>query len=108
MRGCPCPVACGDGLNRFQDGVVEDDILKDMKSLKALSTPQLTALVSMSLDFLTSTDGAYVRGGRRHACMHAPRGARAVRTRRRVMLAGMEWLWLWLLSVLCWCGMLCF
>jgi len=52
---------------------VEDDILKDMKSLKALSTPQLTALVSMSLDFLTSTDGAYVRGVRRRACMHAPR-----------------------------------
>jgi hypothetical protein len=49
---------------------VEDDILKDMKSLKALSTPQLTALVSMSLDFLTSTDGAYVRGVRRRTCMY--------------------------------------
>jgi hypothetical protein len=52
---------------------VEDDILKDMKSLKALSTPQLTALVSMSLDFLTSTDGAYVRGVRRRTCMYTPK-----------------------------------
>lgn len=43
---------------RFQDGVVEEDILKDLKSLKALSAKQLHDLVSMSLDFLTSTDAS--------------------------------------------------
>mmetsp|Transcript_2506 Transcript_2506/g.3993 ORF Transcript_2506/g.3993 Transcript_2506/m.3993 type:complete len:242 (+) Transcript_2506:21-746(+) len=43
---------------RFQDGVVEDDIMKDMKSLKALSEKQLNDLVSMSLEFLTSTDAS--------------------------------------------------
>ena len=32
-------------------------MIKDMKSLKALSTPQLTAIVSMSLHFLTTSDG---------------------------------------------------
>ena len=52
-------LTCLEHAARFQDGVVEDDVLKDMKALKALSTSQLTALVSMSLDFLTSTDGAY-------------------------------------------------
>lgn len=43
---------------RFQDGVVEDDIMKDIKSLKALSTAQLNQLVSICLDFLTSTDAS--------------------------------------------------
>jgi len=37
--------------------MVEDDIMKDMTSLKALSEKQLNDLVSMSLEFLTSTDG---------------------------------------------------
>ena len=45
---------------RFQDGVVEDDIIKDMKSLKSLNVSQLTELVSMSLDFLTLSDGTVI------------------------------------------------
>ena len=32
-------------------------MIKDMKSLKALSAQQLKAIVSMSLHFLTSSDG---------------------------------------------------
>ena len=51
------PIKAASSGFRFQDGVVEDDMVKDLKSLKALSAPQLKAMVSMSLEFLTSSDG---------------------------------------------------